>query len=411
MQSDKTKSKSSLLIIFFTVFIDLVGFGIIIPVLQPYARLYGATDFQAGLLVGTFSAIQFFVIPIWGWLSDRFGRKPIVLAGLLGTSLSYLVLAVAPNLATLFVGRILAGLFAGNLVAAQAYIADVTPPENRAHGMGLIGVAFGLGFILGPVIGGILSHYSFSHPSYAAAIASGLAFLFGLTELRESLPPEKRPKHAPLRHPILNVSHVTSDKLVFRVILANFFFVTAFAMWDTVFVLFVGNHILTGLSETQLSRRVGYLIAFAGLVSALIQGGAIRPMVKRYGEKNLVQAGFMLLIAGCLGFLGLTFWGGSQSSVSLIPLLILIGIGSGLSNPTLIAMASKLAHPERQGEVLGAFRGIGSLARAVGPLCGAFLFGKVSQASPYAAGAVLLMVSAMLLWGRFEYYQSSPSDE
>ncbi|MBW7939162.1 MAG: MFS transporter [Candidatus Omnitrophica bacterium] len=130
MQSDKTKSKSSLLIIFFTVFIDLVGFGIIIPVLQPYARLYGATDFQAGLLVGTFSAIQFFVIPIWGWLSDRFGRKPIVLAGLLGTSLSYLVLAVAPNLATLFVGRILAGLFAGNLVAAQAYIADVTPRKT-----------------------------------------------------------------------------------------------------------------------------------------------------------------------------------------------------------------------------------------------------------------------------------------
>lgn len=405
----KHGTKSSLGIIFFTVFVDLVGFGIIIPILQPYARMYGATDFQAGLLMGTFSAVQFFVIPVWGWLSDRFGRKPIILVGLLGSSISYLILANASSLTILFVGRTLAGLFAGNLVAAQAYIADITPQESRAHGMGLIGAAFGLGFILGPVIGGTLSHFSFSHPSYAAALASALAFLFGLTELEESLPPEKRLKHAPLRHPILNLSHVTSDKMVLRVILANFLFITTWAMWETVFVLFVGNQILVNVSETQLSRTVGYLFGFAGLMSALIQGGAIRHLVKQFGEKILAQIGFVFLIAGCLGFLCLTFWNGIQSSVGLIPLLVLIGTGSGLANPTLTAIISKLASPERQGEVLGAFRGISSLARVVGPVGGAFLFGKVSQASPYVAGIALLVMSMALLWGHFEYYQPSSS--
>ncbi len=400
-------SFASLMIVFFTVFIDLIGFGIIIPVLQPYARHFGASDLQAGLLMGAFSAVQFFIIPVWGWLSDRYGRKPVILTGLAGSCVSYLVLANAPDLTTLFIGRIMAGLSAGNLVAAQAYIADITTPETRAKGMGLIGVAFGLGFILGPVIGGGLSVYSFSHPSYAAAIASGLAFLFGLEMLKESLPPERRPRHAPMRHPILNISYFLKDRPVFLVMTVDFLFTIAFAMWETVFVLFVANKVYIGLEEELLSHKVGYLYAFAGLLSALVQGGGIHQLVKKLGEKVVVQAGLVILVVASLGFTALDWWEGIRGEGVLFPLLALIGLGSGMVNPALSAMVSKLTGPQRQGEVLGAYRGVGSLARLVGPVGGSFLFAWVGQTAPFLVGVVLLILSTVLLRGEFRYWSET----
>ncbi len=407
-QASGSASIASLMIVFFTVFIDLVGFGIIIPVLQPYARHFGASDLEAGLLMGAFSAVQFFIIPVWGWLSDRYGRKPVILTGLAGSCISYLVLANAPNTATLFIGRIMAGLSAGNLVAAQAYIADITTPENRAKGMGLIGVAFGLGFILGPVIGGILSVYSFSLPSYAAAIASGLALLYGLLMLKESLPLERRPRHAPMRHPILNLSYFLHDRPVFLVIIVEFFFTVAFAMWETVFVLFVANKVFVGLKEEQLSHKVGYLYAFAGLLSALVQGGGIHQLVKKLGEKVVVQTGLVILVVASLGFAALDWWEGIRNQAVLFPLLALIGLGSGMANPALSAMVSKLVSPQRQGEVLGAYRGVGSLARFIGPFGGSFLFACVGHASPFLFGVVLLIASVGLLGGEFRYWEESP---
>jgi MFS transporter, DHA1 family, tetracycline resistance protein len=407
---NRSASVASLMVIFFTVFIDLIGFGIIIPVLQPYARHFGASDLEAGLLMGVFSAVQFFVIPVWGWLSDRYGRKPVILTGLAGSCVSYLVLANAPDLTTLFVGRIMAGISAGNLVAAQAYIADITTPENRAKGMGLIGAAFGLGFILGPMIGGILSVYSFSHPSYAAAIASGLALVFGLAMLKESLPPERRPRHAPMRHPILNLSHFIHDRPVFLVITVEFFFTIAFAMWETVFVLFLANKVYVGLEEKLLSHKVGYLYAFAGLLSALIQGGGIHHLVKKLGEKVVAQVGLVILVVASLGFAGLEWWQGIRGQEVLFPLLALIGLGSGLANPTLSAMVSKLVSPQRQGEVLGAYRGVGSLARFVGPFGGSFLFAWVGHASPFLLGVALLILSAVLLGGEFRYWEEASTE-
>lgn len=409
-QASGSASIASLMIVFFTVFIDLVGFGIIIPVLQPYARHFGASDLEAGLLMGAFSAVQFFIIPVWGWLSDRYGRKPVILTGLAGSCISYLVLANAPNTATLFIGRIMAGLSAGNLVAAQAYIADITTPENRAKGMGLIGVAFGLGFILGPVIGGILSVYSFSLPSYAAAIASGLALLYGLLMLKESLPMERRPRHAPMRHPILNLSYFLHDRPVFLVIIVEFFFTVAFAMWETVFVLFVANKVFVGLKEEQLSHKVGYLYAFAGLLSALVQGGGIHQLVKKLGEKVVVQTGLVILVVASLGFAALDWWEGIRNQAVLFPLLALIGLGSGMANPALSAMVSKLVSPQRQGEVLGAYRGVGSLARFIGPFGGSFLFACVGHASPFLFGVVLLIASVGLLGGEFRYWEEAPEE-
>ncbi len=403
-QGPKPSSFASLLIVFFTVFIDLVGFGIIIPVLQPYARHFGASDLEAGLLMGVFSAVQFFVIPVWGWLSDRYGRKPVILTGLAGSCLSYLVLANAPDLATLFIGRIMAGAAAGNMVAAQAYIADTTSCEDRAWGMGLSGMAFGLGFILGPVIGGILSVYSFSHPSYAAALASGLAFLFGLVKLRESLPPERRRHHAPMRHPILNLSYFIKDRPVFLLMTVEFLFTVAFAMWETVFVLFVANKIYLGLEEELLSHKVGYLYAFAGLLSALVQGGGIHHLVKRWGEKVIAQMGLIILVLASLGFAALDLCPGIRNQGILFPLMALTGLGSGMASPSLCAMVSKLVSPQRQGEVLGAYRGVGSLARLVGPVSGSFLFAGVGHIAPFLAGVGLLTLAAILLRGEFKYW-------
>jgi MFS family permease len=414
-------SAASLFIIFFTVFIDLVGFGIIIPILQPYAREFNATDLEAGVLMGIFSAVQFFVIPVWGWLSDRYGRKPIILIGLFGTVISYLIMGFAHSLGMLFAGRILAGLSAGKFVAAQAYVADITPPEKRAHGMGMIGIAFGLGFILGPVIGGTLSQHElhiagftidhFAVPSFAAAIFSLLALGFGIVRLRESLPPERRVLHGKMRHPILDITRVVADKPLFRVILSNFLYTVTFSMWETVFVLFVGAEVLIGVEDKILSKQVGYLFGFAGLLSAFIQGGLIRPMVKRFGESSLAKGGFAFLALGYLGFVAFYFWGTRGEIFQLVPVLVLVGMGIGLLNPTISAMVSKLVGPERQGEVLGAFQGLGSLGRVIGPMTGAVLFAKVGHIAPYLCGALLVLPAIALIWPEFHYHQVTLAED
>jgi multidrug resistance protein len=404
-------SRGSLAIVFFTVFIDLVGFGIIIPILQPFARVFGATELEQGLLMGVYSAVQFFVSPVWGWLSNRFGRKPIILIGLFGTVISYLIMGFASSLWMLFAGRILGGFSAGKLVAAQAYVADVTPPERRAHGMGMIGVAFGLGFILGPVIGAILSQtrFGFALPSFAAAGFSVAALVFGVFLLHESLAPELRKSPGRMRHPILDLSRVISEKPVFKVISANFLYTTTFSMFETILVLFLGSEVLPGVEERILSKQSGYLFAFAGLLSAIIQGGLIRHLVKRYGESLLARVGFGFQMLGYLGFAGFYYWGTRGEIFQLIPVLVVLGIGIGLFNPSISAMVSKLVGPDRQGEVFGAFQGLGSLGRVIGPLIGSVLFAKVSHVSPFTFSVLVLVPAVALIWGEFRYHHASPS--
>lgn len=396
-------------IIFFTVFIDLVGFGIVIPMLQPYALAYGATEFQAGLLVAVFSLFQFVFAPLFGWLSDRFGRKPVLLLTLLGMSFSYLVLGLADSLAMIFVGRIFAGVFSGSIAVAQAYVADVTPPEKRAHGMGMIGMAFGLGFILGPAIGGILSQISLSFPPYAAAVTSGIAFLLGAVWLNESLPSDKREAGMNFEHPISTFTRFLSEKPVMAVILANFLWTTTFSMWETVFVLFVGSEVLHGLEEKELATRVGYLFAYMGFLSAMIQGGLIRRLTKSFSERGLAHTGIAIYILGSLFFIAYNFLHAGDGVTSLIPALTAIAVGLGLINPTFSAIVSKLVSPKRQGEVLGSFRGLGSLGRVIGPVAGAILFAHVSHWSPYLAGAVLMGGAFLLLQREFEYHREDAS--
>ncbi|HYP26112.1 MAG TPA: MFS transporter [Blastocatellia bacterium] len=389
------KSRSPLVIIFITVFIDLVGFGIVIPVLPIYARRFDASETVIGLLLGVFSAMQFIFSPILGRLSDRVGRRPVLLFSLIGTSAGFVIMGLAGlglgnALLLLFLGRIIDGISGANISTAQAYIADVTPPAKRASGMGLIGAAFGLGFIVGPALGGVLSRVSLSAPFFfaaglAAANAVALYFL-----LPESLKPEHRDRSR-RRASIAEVLR-ESGSWHLGVIMGTWFFATlAFSMLTAIYALF------TLLRFNYDAAHVGYIFAFVGLVGAIIQGGLIGRLVKAFGDKALVIAGtavtalsmFWLPLSDSLGNLLLATTG--------------IAVGNSLSTPTLNAMASKSASALLQGRVLGVLQSVASLARIIGPVLGGFLLSRDVQAAsstygktPFWAGGVIMIIALIL---------------
>jgi DHA1 family tetracycline resistance protein-like MFS transporter len=315
--------KSPLLIIFFTVFIDLIGFGILLPLLPFYAKNLGANALTVGLLFTSFSLMQFLFAPIWGRLSDRIGRRPIILLGLLGSSISYLIFGLADTLWVLLASRLFAGICGANISTAQAYIADSTGPENRAKGMGIIGAAYGLGFIFGPAIGGILSQWGYRVPAF---FASGLAlanFLAALLLVPESLKPgviSSRPERG------FNWSRLrfalAQPKL--RIYLVLFFLSTfAFANLEGTFAL------MTARKYQLDARHNGYLFAYIGILITIMQGGLIGRLVKKYGELRLVATGLLCLV---FSLALLPYWPTvGWLLVGLLPLTF----GHGVSNPSL----------------------------------------------------------------------------
>lgn len=359
--------RSPLLVIFITVFIDLVGFGIVIPVLPFYAEgtKFGATPREVGLLFASYSIMQLIFAPVLGRLSDKYGRRPVLLVSILGTSLGFLILGFATTLWMLFAGRIIDGISGGNISTAQAYIADVTTKENRAKGMGLIGAAFGLGFVFGPAIGGILSRWGISVPFL---FAGGLAFVnaillyFTLPETVTADHPARvsaargrgwRQLIVSLRHPRLSV-----------VLTIYFLSIVAFSIMTASFSLF-------------LMFRMGYdafhngwVFAFVGIISATIQGALIGKMVKRFGEPALVIMGALLFSAS----LFMTpFVGPAVGVIGILSIGAMSAIGNALMAPSLTSLASKTASAREQGAMLGVMQSIASLARAVGPSIAALL--------------------------------------
>jgi DHA1 family tetracycline resistance protein-like MFS transporter len=358
--------RSPLLVIFITVFIDLIGFGIVIPVLPHYVEgtQFNATPRTVGLLFASYSVMQLIFSPILGRLSDKYGRRPILFFSLLGTSLGFLILGFATTLWMLFLGRIIDGITGGNISTAQAYIADVTTPENRAKGMGLIGAAFGLGFIFGPAIGGILSQWGIGVPFlFAAALAFANAVLlyFTLPETGDAGSPgahvcRHRPlvatrRRAPAAAPCLCARHLLSLHRRFSIMTTSFALFTMYRF---------------GYDATHN----GYLFMYVGIIGAVIQGGLIGRLVKMFGEMSLVIAG-ALLFAASLFAIPLV---GPQSGLSL---LLLVGgvfaVGNSLATPSLTTLASKSVGRGEQGGVLGVTQSIASLARAVGPSIAAVL--------------------------------------
>ena len=369
---------SPLVVIFVTVFIDLLGFGIIIPLLPFYAESFGASAFAIGLLGTSYSLMQFLFSPIWGRWSDRIGRKPIILVGLLGSCVSYVMLALADSLLLLFVARIVGGIAGANIPTAQAYIADVTTPENRAKGMGLVGAAFGLGFIFGPALGGLLSRYGPQTPMWVAGalcLANFIAAWFLLPESRvESASTRTLGRIEAFRHAMTNPTLL--------LILALYFIVTmAFSGFEATFALF--SEARFGYTATS----IGFLFTFIGVVLALIQGVLVGKVVKRIGEWRLIPMA-IFAISASIGMIPFAW-----NVPTLLAALGLLAVGMGFNNPALSSMVSRLAHADDQGGILGLASSLASLGRVVGPAWGGYLYDAYGMTTPYLSAAALMFVA------------------
>jgi len=366
--------RSPLLVIFITVFIDLVGFGIVIPVLPYYAEAtkFGATPSQVGLLFASYSVMQLVFAPVLGKLSDKYGRRPILLISLLGTSLGFLILGFATTLGMLFVGRIIDGISGGNISTAQAYIADITTKENRAKGMGLIGAAFGLGFVFGPAIGGILSRWGINVPflfAGALAFANAILLYFALPETVTGDHPA-RVSAAAGRGWRQLIGSLRNSRLGF-VLTIYFLSIVAFSIMTATFSLFM----MFRLGYDAFHN--GWVFAFVGIVSAIIQGGLIGKLVKRFGEPLLVIVGGLLFSASLLA---IPFVTPATGLFAILGIGAVTSIGQALSAPSLSSLASKTASAGEQGGVLGVMQSVASLARAVGPsLAAALIYSAVAH--------------------------------
>jgi multidrug resistance protein len=360
--------RSPLIVIFTTVFIDLVGFGIVIPVLPFYAEgtAFNATPRTVGLLFASYSIMQLIFSPVLGSLSDKHGRRPVLLLSIIGTGIGFLVLGFAKTILMLFIGRILDGITGGNISTAQAYIADITTKENRAKGMGLIGAAFGLGFIFGPAIGGVLSRWGIHLPFFFAA---GMCFANALL-LYFTLPETVTPDH-PARNLAAGgrslsqvVESLKQPRLAF-VLIIYFLFIVSFSIMTTSFSLY------TMFRFGYNAQHTGYLFAYVGLIAVIIQGGLIGRLVKRFGELPLVIFGALCF---AISLFAVPFVG--PAAGGLAGLLVgggVFSMGNSLATPALTSLASKSVGPSQQGIVLGVTQSVASLARAVGPFLAAVL--------------------------------------
>ncbi|MET0341011.1 MAG: MFS transporter [Polyangiales bacterium] len=390
--------KPSLGVIFLTVAIDLLGFGIVMPFLTLQARdAFGVDAGTAALLGACYSAMQFLFMPLWGRLSDRIGRRPVMLVSIAFSALTMAGLAVAlawsNSIVWLFVCRALSGGATANIGTASAYIADITKPEDRVKGMGMIGMAFGLGFLLGPGLGGLLSTYAINgrHGPVACFVAAGLSvinFVWAVTSLPESLPPARRVPAGEARPiSLLRVEAIRgllATSGVRSASLTNFLIILAFSGLEITYAMYAADAF--GLDH----RKVGLLFVYMGLVGALVQGGIVRRVSGKIRETSLTLTGLTLMLLGFVGFVLAPRFG----LVALFVVSGFIAFGNGLTQPSISAYISRLTDPSRQGEVLSANQSLSSLARVFGPLLGGFLYGQ-GAVVPFVSCAV---ANVLALW-------------
>lgn len=373
------KNKSALPILFLVMFLVMVGFGIIIPVLPFYAENLGASAFELGLLMAVYSLMQFLFAPMWGRISDRVGRKPIILTGIFGLAISFFMMALSSTLWMLFVARVIGGfLSSANMPTVTAYVADVTSEEDRGKGMGIIGAAVGLGFILGPAIGGVFSKSSLSLPFYIAGISSFVTFLLVLFVLKESLSPKELGKQE-------------QEKVSLRVHLSGpigiLYFLQLFvslslAGLEATFAYFVAER--AGLGTVEL----GYLFMIMGFAGALVQGGLVGRLTKRFGEPFVIQLGIIISAVG-FGLILLI-----DDFVTSAIFLTIFGIGNGFIRPSVSALLTKTSNVG-YGSTTGLLSSFDSLGRIVGPPLGGWLF-AISIGLPYISGIVLSLIAYTL---------------
>jgi MFS family permease len=384
--------RASLLVLFLTVFIDLIGFGMVIPFLSFYAREYGASGTTVGAVVGIYSIMQFFFAPIWGRVSDRIGRRPVILISLTASCAGYFLFGFAHSLSVLFVSRIIAGVGGANIGTAQAYIADTTTAENRAKGMGLIGAAFGMGFILGPPLSGILSTVGIHHglhgnllPGLAAGSMSLLALLVALFVLGESKKPDTTVRTGlPPQFDRRVWAELGQQRMLGAIMLTLFLMLLAVAGMETSVTL----HARDRFHFTQL--QLAYFFLFMGVIVAVIQGGLVGRLARAFGERSLIAVGTASYTFGLL--LVPTIW--------RVPLLYVVAffvsIGTGLCYPCLTSLVTKVAPANEHGSMLGIATSVGSLARFVGPIVMGFLYDLAQSGGAFYGGAVLTFAAFLM---------------
>lgn len=391
-------NRSRLLTIFFVVFVDMLGFSLILPLLPYYAESYGASAFLVGLLVASYAAAQLIGAPVLGRLSDRYGRRPILLFSVAGTFAGFLLLGFAdpigqslagllsPVLAKsfiigiLFFSRILDGLTGGNITVAQAYIADISDEQNRAKSMGIIGAAFGLGFIIGPATGGLLSRWGFNLPAFTAAAVSFTNLLLIYFLLPESLSGERRESAQARQKPPFTLKALT-DALkrpgIGPLLHIRFFYGLAFAMFQSVFALFAQA---IGFS----SQTTGYILAYVGILSVITQVGLIGPLTRRFRENVLIITGVWLMSFALLA------WSFTSSLIPLLLVMLPMALSGGVLNTVLQSAISKSVDREEVGGMLGISSSLEAFTRVIAPTVGGFLLEKLGTWSPGVFSALLM---------------------
>ncbi len=372
------KRQASLGILFLVVFLDLLGFGMVIPVMPLYAERLGASEAATGWLSTGYSLMQFVFAPIWGRLSDRVGRRPVLLLSVAMTAVAFFLYGVAGTFVVLLLSRLFAGAATANIAIAQAYVADVTPPEGRARGMGMIGAAFGLGFVFGPAVGGILSAHSLSTPGYVAAALSAVNLVGAFFLLPE---PSARVAATRRQGRFAALLEELGKPRIRRLLVVYFLLILGFSGMEATYAFLAERRY--GLAD----RNVGYVFAYIGVLVVLVQGGLIGPLTRRLGERRLLVAGAVLQ---AVGLAALPFGTGIAW---LLAASAPLAIGSGLTSPSLTSLLSKFSRAEDQGGTLGIGQSAAALGRIAGPLAGTTSFAHW-HAAPYLGGAALMAMGA-----------------
>ncbi len=376
--------RTPLVIVFITVFIDLLGFGIVLPVLPYYAESYGASPLIIGLLFSSYSIMQFLFTPLWGRLSDRHGRRPLILLSLAGSGVGFLIFGLADCLALLFMGRMIAGIAGAIIPATNAYIADITTPETRAQGMGLLGVAFGMGFVLGPAIGGILAPFGYEKAPLLASTLAVFNLIFAFFRLPESLNAGVGNRSAHKRTGIKAIRDAWANPQIRILLLLHFLVIFAVANMEATFALLNEHTYHLG------ARQTGYLFTLIGLAMSVTQGLLIGRAVKRFGEKICMVFGIFTMI------FGLVLMPFAPNLPFYFVITGLLAVGAGINNPSVSGFLSRISSADEQGELMGIVQSLSSLGRIFGPAWGGFTCEALGVQWPFISGGLLMGLAFIL---------------
>lgn len=392
------KQRRTLTLVFFTVFLDLLGFGILIPLLPYVAVDYGAAPFELGLLMASYSLAQFIFAPVWGRLSDKVGRRPIMIISLIGSTVGYLIFAYADTMTGLFVSRILSGAAAANISTAHAIVADIMPADKRTKGMGMVGAAIGLGFVFGPALAGVfVGEHNYTLPFLVAAGLSGLDLILVAAFLPETLP-ENGPTASRRRYSLDLLREALKARSVPSLLMVSLLYYTAFSAMESTFALFV-------LSEFGWEARTNGLLLFGvGLIIAFVQGGLVGRASKAMGDINVLMIGVFGLIAG------LALIGASTVPPMFLSAVALMSVAAGFASPAMTSLISQHSAREFQGGIMGLNQSMASMGRILGPLAGTYCFEALGPHSPFAVSAAMMAIAFFVLAPMWRSGQLTPAE-